>query len=419
MDQDSILLLSQLENLPELSRLRNRLKKRAWTPETNTMLDMCFQQIHKSHVMWEMMETSIIDTLIQMSIEEFQAKTTDDYNVIPEIFREAIDKQCINRVSVIIPFENRVFTIFIGLTRLHNSDHLYSIIYYTFLWLHFVNEYVSNTCSNEVSIFLFFLRNRKLLPDNSVILDRQHINTAFTSSCQKKTNVYVFREEEWFRALIHESFHNLGLDLLPIDPELIEEQELEIRKRFPVRMDKLHLSETYCELWAEMLNVMFYVYTNHYPTYGKKLPLVTWKDKWMSWMVYERLFSLWQCVKVLRHNNIHYEYLLEHAYLYQEKTPTFSYYILKCILSTHLDDFLSFCADQYFITSSTPYRTSGIKFHPTRENLEKFCNLLLDDKCYFSIEMLHGTRFMARWLPKKPRTTLYRTLRMSLIQHEL
>lgn len=419
MNQDSILLLSQLENLPEVGKLRSRLKKRTWTPEINTMLDMCFQRIHECHMLWEELENHLIDTLTQLSQDEFQQSLTEEYDIIPSLLRESIEQKCINYFSVKIPFDNRTFTVFISLTRLYNSDHLYSIIYYIFLWFTFVNIYITDSCSKEVSVYLFFLADKKLLPDNSVVLDRMHVNTAFTTTCQKKTNVYIFREEEWFRALIHESFHNLGLDLHSLNPSVLQKQEEKIKKTFPVRLEQLYLAETYCEMWAEMLNVMFYVYTNHYPTYGKKLPLVSWKDKWMSWMVYEKMFSLWQCVKVLRHNNIHYEHLLEHAYLFQEKTPTFSYYILKCILMTHLDDFLLFCANQYFIKSHTPYRTCGIKFHPTEENLENFCEIFLDHERHQSIEILHGTRFMTRWLPKKTRTTLYKTLRMSLIQHEI
>jgi len=78
-----------------------------------------------------------------------------------------------------------------------------------------------------------------------------------------------------------------------------------------------------------------------------------------------------------------------------------------------------FCANQYFIKSQTPYRTCGIKFHPTEENLEQFCEIFLDRHRHQSIEILHGTRFMTRLLPKKTRTTLYKTLRMSLIQHDI
>lgn len=420
MDQDTILLLSQLENLPELSKLRSRLKKRTWTPKIHTMLDMCFQHIHASDVAWEDSESAVLDSLVKLDENQFQEKITDNFHIIPERLKQSIRDKCVNRFSVRFSFSNRIFTVYIALTRTHTTDHLCSIIYYSFLWLYFVNIYVTESCSNEVNIFLFFLKDKKLLPDNNIIFDREHVNTAFTTTCQKKTDVYIFREEEWFRALIHESFHNLGLDLHSLDPKILKQCEEKIKNTFPsVRMVQLHLPETYCEMWAEMLNVMFYVYTDHYPTHGKKLPLVAWKKKWMSWMVYEKLFSAWQCVKVLDHNNIHYENLLVDAKHYRENTPTFSYYVLKCILITNLNDFLSFCADQYFITSSTPHGSYGIKFYPTQENLEKYCQLFVDSKHHSSIEMRHATTFMKSLLPKKKRTTLYKTLRMSLLQHEL
>ena len=52
-----------------------------------------------------------------------------------------------------------------------------------------------------------------MLPSTNIeILNSSHVNTAFTRTCPKKSEIVVFRKEEWFKVFIHESFHNFGLD---------------------------------------------------------------------------------------------------------------------------------------------------------------------------------------------------------------
>jgi hypothetical protein len=56
---------------------------------------------------------------------------------------------------------------------------------------------------------------------------------------------------------------------------------------------------------------------------------------------------MYQAAKVLNHYNLTYTDLINDATTtakpYSESTPVFSYYILKCILVYHLNDFIEWC----------------------------------------------------------------------------
>ena len=124
---------------------------------------------------------------------------------------------------------------------------------------------------------------------------------------------------------------------------------------------------------------------------------------------FEQIFALWQCVKILRHNNISYINLKEQAPIYREKTQGFSYFVLKSILSVHLDQFLQFCATQFQDTRVT------LEFRRTKHNLNQYTNLFLHN--YKSDEMMYGTSILEPILQKKNKNSPFvKTLRMSLFE---
>ena len=59
---------------------------------------------------------------------------------------------------------------------------------------------------------MYLTPHKKKLPKQYNLIDREHANTAFTTSCQTETEICIFREEEWFKTFIHETFHNMGMD---------------------------------------------------------------------------------------------------------------------------------------------------------------------------------------------------------------
>ena len=58
---------------------------------------------------------------------------------------------------------------------------------------------------NIKNLYLF-TNHKKLLPSKEIILNTSHVNSAYTYACREDT-MTIFRQEEWFKVFIHETFH--------------------------------------------------------------------------------------------------------------------------------------------------------------------------------------------------------------------
>ena len=78
----------------------------------------------------------------------------------------------------------------------------------------------------------------KKLPHNKLeILSQDHCNTAVTTACEKEGEILIFREEEWFKVLIHETFHLLCLDFANMPTYILSEFNKKIRQLMPLRSE--------------------------------------------------------------------------------------------------------------------------------------------------------------------------------------
>ena len=171
-----------------------------------------------------------------------------------------------------------------------------------------------------MNIYLYMTNLKKTLPRIGKPIKEINANTAFTTSCQPSTEMHLFREEEWFKVFIHETFHNLGLDFSEFDHTKTNAEILTI---FPVKSD-VRLFETYCEMWAELLNCMFITFYGP----GSREPETLIK-KTAQLVDKERVFSMFQCAKVLHFYGLDYVDLYERTQKshmirltkYKEETP--------------------------------------------------------------------------------------------------
>jgi hypothetical protein len=185
--------------------------------------------------------------------------------------------------------------------------------------------YASPNCSKKVTVYLYLTDLKKLLPKkNKIELDAEHANTAFTTSCQLETEIILYRREEWFKVFIHESFHNLGLDFAG--------SKTNLSQIFPINSE-FKLYETYTELWAELMNIIFIDVASGKPFNKVRL------EKYIQ---IERKFSLIQSAKILNHFGITYSDILtgKAKEKYKEDTEVFCYFILKTILLYNCNDFI-------------------------------------------------------------------------------
>ena len=169
--------------------------------------------------------------------------------------------------------------------------------------------------------------------------------------------------------MIHELFHSLCLDFLGISYLLLQDKFKEL---FKVKSD-YEISEAYAEYWATILNACFISFD-----------ILDDKENFEQFGLYsefciqfERIFSLFQLVKVLDYMGLRYKDLVSDGkmakslknILYKEETNVLSYYIIKAVLLFDYDKFLFWCEK---------YNISAVKFDKTQLNLRRFGNYFED-----------------------------------------
>ena len=277
-------------------------------------------------------------------------------------------------------------------------------------WLFLADEYASSTCSQIMDVFLYFTDHCKILPNKPGIgtIERVHANTAFTYSCRKSNTITIFRKEEWFKVFIHETFHSLGLDFSGMHTESILSTEM-IRRIFHIGVDDLRIYESYTETFAELLHLQFISFystilkTDYHRMFSKMQKMVA----------VETVFSLIQCMKVLRHNRIaEYPDLFtatnKKRELYLEKTHAISYFVIKSIMMFHKNEFLEWCIQnnsRTFVTGTRNGKTGitrkiNLDFEKTPQNVEKYGELIIS--LYKKSEFLDAIRLYGNFSSKIP-----------------
>lgn len=196
-------------------------------------------------------------------------------------------------------------------------------------WISIAKQYSIYHCGNGVNVIFYMTPLKKILPNKGITLSAINCNTGFSSLCKDGNDIIIYREEEWFKVFLHESFHYFGFDYSNMDGSLVNR---ELQKCFCITTDIL-LFESYTEFFAEILNLCFYCVINRkdFGVYIKK----------------EIKFSIEQSNKVLQHMGLTYRDIFESCEesrkKYMEDTNAFSYYILKTILIFHWDEFINWC----------------------------------------------------------------------------
>jgi hypothetical protein len=317
-------------------------------------------RIHKSNHLWKKQK------IIELSPSY---EPPSDYSLIPSAIRQKIETKCKHLKLYKMEWKQRTFFIHFSFDRIYSTSEIRKMLQRIFIWLVIVDQSATSPpCNPVLHIYFYFTDMKKQLPnDPKDIIDEHHANTAFTYACSSihdKSVIYIYRKEEWFRAFIHETFHHFGMDFIRLNQS---ETIQRIQETFHLsHIPDLRVYETYCEMWAEIIQTFFYAYfynpiRKKNSTRKRTNPMsIVYK-----WLKYERLFSLFQCTKLLRFHHLDYFSLFTKGDIYKEETQAFCYYILKCILMVHMDSFLEFC--------------NGIQFTLTQENLQKYTELIISN----------------------------------------
>jgi len=268
------------------------------------------------------------------------------------------------------------------------------------MWMYILNEYSSKECSSELEVYLYFTTLKKFLPESNIsILSENNVNTAYTTTCPKVSDIVIFRKEEWFKVFMHETFHNFALDFSDMNVEYATKRILDI---FPVKSNvNVNLFEAYAEFWAELMNGIFCSYFAMHNRSNNEEFL----ENVENFLYFERSYGFFQMTKTLNFMGLRYNDLysknkaskIARDILYKENTSVLAYYVLTLILFNNYTGFLVWCDENNF---------SLLQFKKTNKNLDEFCNFI--EKNYKTKSMLHGVECSENLLTKiKPKKNNY------------
>ena len=319
------------------------------------------------------MTIEIFDITIKNIINIYHIPKPKNFNFhsFPSSIRKHIHENSLTEICYSFSlFEREIKLYFI--VEESSSDiklnHYHKFVDSIILWLFILDKYSSKTCSKYFTVYFYFTSLTKNLPYSNIdVLQEEHVNTAFTSTCTNQSEIVIYRKEEWLKVFIHETFHNFGLDFSDMNSSKGNKLVLDL---FPVD-SKVNLYESYTEFWAELINACFCSYY----MLKEKENFSLFQDYFHYFIDLERKFSCFQMVKVLDFMGLNYQHLFSkdresdmlRKNLYREKTNVLSYYVIKTILLYNYPFFLHWCHHN---------NDTLLQFEKTETNLVNFCKFI-------------------------------------------
>jgi len=390
MSQPLIDFVTQHLNVHTMPKPKPTLSKKS-----ATTLYQIYGQIVKGFVSWTRAYPTIQRNQIPLhQIVYDQSIAQSVHDLIPPTIRKTLETSPKWRQQFKFTIHKRTF--FVDLmhpiqdaswTKSKTARYFASAIQKIYVWLFVASQYADADCSRALHVYVYFTDHTKILAKTKLEpLDTIHVNTAFTTVCAPTGTITIFRKEEWFKVFLHEVMHNMGLDFSHVSAEIHRGCNEMIWKLFPVRSD-VRLFETYCETWAEIVNVLWIAMSktrdkSDWPTILRKVE---------TYLHYETLWSVFQCAKVMDHYHLTYRDMViksskpaKAATQYREKSYILAYYVIKAILMVHVNAFLEWNADHNRVLNFT-------KSWPT---VSAFCHFV--GKYYQSPEFLQIVGEMER-----------------------
>jgi len=370
--------------------------------EIKNGFDMIHEEKQKMHNDFDFYNLSI-------SNEIPKPKTFESFH-FPEMVMKSINQTSSTLLTYHFSFIQRKIKICFSVPEKDPKIDMYNrFVDNMLVWLQFIDKFASKKCSPELIIYVYHTSLKKMLPTiSNHILSEEHVNTAFTRTCPIKSEIVVFRKEEWFKVFMHETFHNFGLDFSDMNNSHCDAKILNI---FKVNSNA-NFFESYTEFWARIMNALFCSYHSvENKTYIEKM-----LSNAETFINIEVGYSFFQTVKVLQFMGLNYSNLYrnqEHLERYKEKTSVLAYYVVTLILMNHYQDFISWCGDN---------NSSLLQFKKTFKNQDLFCKFI--EKKYKSKTMLDGIECgenLVKRLKRSSKFHLYllKNLRMTALECEL
>jgi hypothetical protein len=302
---------------------------------------------------------------------------------------QEISNYITNEAKKILTFECRIKT---RLIRLHfvifkNNSNVDLISHYkvlahrVYMWLSMISD--KSKCVETLNIYIYLTPFEKKIPEaKGDSIGPENANTGYTFRCEKQNEIVIYRQEEWFKVLMHETMHAFGADF-DSHSEANDDEYLKTLFSLPDDVN-IKFSETYSEIWARIMNVVFQTYFKSPPSLESRT-LSKFKKNIDFYLHLECIFSLYQCIKILDYMGINYALLTDNSEsskqivtsFYRENTNVFAYYVLTSILLNSYRDFLPWCAN---------HNGAGLHIFKVKTTQSEFVNFI--KLCYKKSDLL-------------------------------
>jgi len=301
------------------------------------------------------------------------------------------------------------------------------------VWLYVCLKYSNKKCATDMVVQVYLTPFKKILPiNNSIVLSPENVNTAFTMSCAADGVIVIFREEEFFKVFIHETFHAYGLDF-----GMNESKSLTtlLKKLFPIKSD-FNVNEAYAETWARIINCGLYSFFSLTNSDNNKDNFLLYMDFCLQ---LERLFAIYQMNKILNFMGLNYKDLYElnerssylREQLYKENTHVFGYYILTAIFLNNYRQFITWGANNVVMGANNVVMGANnvvmganigannafMKFNCEEKNFQKFGDYIMriyrNNELHKIIDAVQKINLSNKKVNKKINKELLTTTRMS------
>lgn len=245
-------------------------------------------------------------------------------------------------------------------------DEYYKLIH---RWLNIITKFSLSNCSKNLYIDIYLTDLKKEF--NGKNITPFNVNSGYTTGgCKETNNIVIYRKQEWFKVLIHETIHAFAIDFSYINNTLIDEH---IRDIFPLNIS-FNSYEAYCEAWSVIWNSLFHSF--NIEMYDFNLFIKQFR------IIYtiECIFSYQQMITILNHMNLDYINLyskdvtsIKKRELYHEDTSIISYFVFKTILIQNINKFFTLCENN----------TNLMLFNTHEDNILSFVNFFKKNYLHF------------------------------------
>lgn len=302
--------------------------------ESISVLQEWYHSLYLSHAEWKRNKTRVMLSKIK------KVETPSMVNIyIPKPIVSFIQTKTLEQNTFVFQINDQTITVILYLYSTDQLTDAYQqkCLECIYTWIHFIQPYRQEKCSNQLTISLYLTPFKKQLPARqNEMIDTTHVNTAFTYACIPENTINIFRHEEWSKVLFHETFHALGIDFSHMDTasNLISSK---VQARFHLQSPPA-VYEAYTELCAEIMHLVYVALTT-----SKKITLNA--NLFYDSLNKELDYSFYQCAKILNHYRTNYEEVSQsstHTYKDKKDVHVFSYFLLKTMLLFSFDDFIHY-----------------------------------------------------------------------------